>query len=1008
MKKLKIIAAAIMAAAAIAAAENDLADMPGVAPEPAGGWKSRGIAIAAPSPADVGRFCAFVKNTLKPAGVDTLVLLVRYRYQFKSHPECRSGDPISLADARSIKAACDAAGIRLIPKMNLLGHQSGNEIHDGLLKGHPELDESPEKKTVSHNYCRSICPTHPDSRRIVLELVDELVDAFGADALHIGCDEVFEIGNCPRCRAVPKSKLFADWVNGIARHLKARGVSTLMWGDRLLDAKATGYGEWEASANGTSAALGMVDKDVAICDWHYENRKAYKSVEVFADAGYKMYLCPWRFAENAQKFLSYAVAHDKGQYLGLLFTTWCGCADFMDAVEGRRLRHKPGSKSAQTLAALRRNFRYLFPAAKSLPGCGGELVLNGGFEDVVDGKTVGWNAVGRKFVYRDGEGRNGTRALCYENDDPSFYSFPGQKIQLKAGHAYEYQVWVKTENLSGEESGATICIEWCNSDGKWLGGAYVNGVKGTKDWTLVKGVTDKVPQEAVTARVNPYVRKGMKGKAWFDDVSVREYVLPPVAGVYSTAYRNMAADGEVTFRAALDVPEDHAGPDLATWFTYQNAKGDVCRMRATNAIGDSVTLSVAELKMGAQRIAAELFDGAKRLGRAEATFTRLDRMPPMATWFDRHGRTIVDGKPFFPLGMYWSAVTTNKIETYAKGPFNCLMPYHAPDSTDIMDLCHAKGLKVIYSVKDIYSGTRWAPKGIKTEADETRYIMDRVSRFKNHPALLAWYLNDELPLSMLPRLAARRDLMEKLDLGHPGWSVLYQYNSIREYMPSFDVVGTDPYPIPDKPAATATEWTRKTMRGTLGCKPVWQVPQAFNWAAYRKTPEEKARCRAPTEAELRSMCWQCIAQGANGLVMYSFFDLEKRPNGEEFERRWAECCRVGAEIRAQFPVLLSDEGADRRIVGGLGYGSPDKDWKGPKYPMSARAWVKDGCTYVLVVNGYDKARHLDVSLLDRRYGEVASVFGPNPKLEHGERFDRLKLDLGPLEPALVCLPRSKK
>ena len=113
MKKLKIIAAAIMAAAAVAAAGNDRADMPGVAPEPAGGWKSRGIAIAAPSPADVGRFCAFVKNTLKPAGVDTLVLLVRYRYQFKSHPECRSGDPISLADARAIRAACDAAGIRL-------------------------------------------------------------------------------------------------------------------------------------------------------------------------------------------------------------------------------------------------------------------------------------------------------------------------------------------------------------------------------------------------------------------------------------------------------------------------------------------------------------------------------------------------------------------------------------------------------------------------------------------------------------------------------------------------------------------------------------------------------------------------------------------------------------------------------------------------------------------------------------------------------------------------------
>ena len=673
-----------------------------------------------------------------------------------------------------------------------------------------------------------------------------------------------------------------------------------------------------------------------------------------------------------------------------------------EAVHVHNFGDRPWQKKLRIIAAA------IMAAAKSLPSSGGEeLVLNGGFDEVADGKTAHWNTIGQKFTYRDGVGRNGTRALCYENDDPKFYSFPGQRIQLKAGHAYEYQVWVKTENLTGKESGATVCIEWSDANGKWLGGAYVGGVKGTKDWTCVKGVTDKVPKGAVSARVSPYVRRGMKGKAWFDEVSVREYVLPPVAGVYSTAYRNMAAEGEVTFRAALDVPEDRAGPGLATWFTYQNTKGDVCRTRATNSLGESVTLKVAEMKMGAQRVAAELFDGKERLGGAETTFTRVERMPKMSTWFDRQGRAIVDGKPFFPLGMYWSAVTTNKIETYAKGPFNCLMPYHAPTSTDIMDLCHAKGLKVIYSVKDIYSGTRWVPKGIKTEADEVRYVTDRVNRFKDHPALLAWYLNDELPLSMLPRLAARRDLMEKLDPGHPGWSVLYQYNSIREYMPSFDVVGTDPYPIPSKPAAMATEWTKKTVRGTLGCKPVWQVPQAFNWAGYRKTPEEKAKCRAPTEAELRSMCWQCIANGANGLVMYSFFDLEKRPNGEAFERRWAECCRVGEEIRAQFPVLLSVEGAGRQIVTGVGHMKPDDGWKGPKYPVSARGWVKDGAEYVLVVNGYEKELHVTVGLAGLGRTAAESVFGPEPKLVPRENSDSLRLRLAPLEPALVRLHRSK-
>ena len=323
MKKLKmfalVVAGVTIFVSAFGAAEDQ--DMPGVAPEPAGGWKTKAICISVPAPKDVGRFCTFVKDTLKPAGVDTVVLLVRYKYQFTSHPGCVTKDAISLDDAKAIKRACDDAGIRLIPKMNLLGHQSGNTISDGLLKAYPELDESPEKKNVRNNYCRSICPKHPDSMRIVTDLADELVEAFGADALHIGCDEVFEIGNCPRCKDTPTSKLFADWVNGIARHLKSRGVDTMIWGDRLLDAKTTGYGEWEASDNGTSDAVNMLDKDIAICDWHYENCPAYPSVDVFADAGRKIYLCPPTTADSIS-----ASSSPRGVRAKTLWTCWKGRA----------------------------------------------------------------------------------------------------------------------------------------------------------------------------------------------------------------------------------------------------------------------------------------------------------------------------------------------------------------------------------------------------------------------------------------------------------------------------------------------------------------------------------------------------------------------------------------------------------------------------------------------------------------------------------------------------------
>ena len=619
----------------------------------------------------------------------------------------------------------------------------------------------------------------------------------------------------------------------------------------------------------------------------------------------------------------------------------------------------------------------------------GPIVRNGGFEDVKGGATVGWNAVGRRYVYVDGAGRSGTRALAFENDDPKFYSFPGQRIELKAGKTYKYEVWVRTENLKGDESGASICIEWSGPDGKWLGGSYTSGVKGTKDWTRVEGVTQPIPANARSFRVSPYVRKGLTGKAWFDDISVTPYVRPPVMGLYSSAYRNVAASGPITFKAAVSLDADEY-PLPATRGVLRYTGADGARHETATVIAGNeatATLDVAALAPGKQDVAFVLVKGdGKEAASATCPFTRVVQMPERAVWFDEFGRTIVNGQPFFPLGMYWGGITTNKFEIYAKGPFNCLMPYASPTSKDLMDLCHAHGVKVIYSVKDVFSGTHWAPKGVNTEADEVAYITARVSKFKDHPALLAWYLNDELPLSMLPRLSARRDLLEKLDPGHPGWVVLYQYSQIADYMPSFDVIGTDPYPIP-RPAAMASTWTRATRKGTMGRKPLWQVPQAFDWAAYKKTPEEKKKNRAPTEAELRAMCWQCIACGENGLVMYSWFDLWKEPNGVPFAQRWAEVCRVGQEIKEQIPVLLATGPAPSVS------GAPDE--------LAVRTWGKDGAAYVLVVNTTDKPFTASLTLSEP-FAAAQRVIGPAPTLAG----TALGLALAPLEPALVRLMRK--
>jgi len=106
-----------------------------------------------------------------------------------------------------------------------------------------------------------------------------------------------------------------------------------MWGDRLLNAKVVDH-TWEGADNGTETALPLLPKDIVITDWHYEDRAEYPSAGIFAEAGLQVYLCPFRSAENAAKFIDYSAAHDKGNIIGVMETTWIPLKYFMDALEG--------------------------------------------------------------------------------------------------------------------------------------------------------------------------------------------------------------------------------------------------------------------------------------------------------------------------------------------------------------------------------------------------------------------------------------------------------------------------------------------------------------------------------------------------------------------------------------------------------------------------------------------------------------------------------------------------
>lgn len=327
----------------------------------------RGFCIGSPRPDRVDEFVTFIEKELAPRQVNTLILRVDFNYEFKSHPELRDSIALSKRDVRKMVRACQNHHIRLIPQINLLGHQSWANKVTNLLRVYPQFDETPHVQmpekyqwpNADGLYCKSYCPLHPDVHKVVFDLVDEICEVFEADAFHAGMDEVFYIGHekCPRCSGRDKAELFAGEVKTIRDHLAQTNRTLWIWGDRLLDGKTTGLGMWEASMNNTHRAIDLIPRDVMICDWHYE--RPDQTPVYFAMKGLKVMTCPWRMPKNAVlqaqdmvKYRATATKAMKENFHGMIQTVWSDAGSFLDEYYGRKKADDSGNTASNCFRAL--------------------------------------------------------------------------------------------------------------------------------------------------------------------------------------------------------------------------------------------------------------------------------------------------------------------------------------------------------------------------------------------------------------------------------------------------------------------------------------------------------------------------------------------------------------------------------------------------------------------------------------------------------------------------------
>lgn len=326
------------------------------APEP-GFREWNGVHFLSPGRQGLPLLKRVIEESLAPMGVNVVILEVNYGFEYESHPELRQSGGLSREDVRQLRALCARHGIRLIPQFNCLGHQSWAENTFPLLIEYPQFDETPQIPLNNPDiYCRSWCPLHPEVNEVIFDLMDELIDAFQPDAFHVGMDEVFLIasGQCPRCKGKDPAELFAKAINDYHRHLTGkRKLTMLMWGDRLLNARETGFSAWEASASGTDAAIDKIPKDIIVCDWHYGLRDRYPSIGVFIEKGFRVWPSSWKDLEPSLALVRDAKRHRTPLMIGHLNTTWMSSPELYRAILREGAPAEWGEMATQVAESLR-------------------------------------------------------------------------------------------------------------------------------------------------------------------------------------------------------------------------------------------------------------------------------------------------------------------------------------------------------------------------------------------------------------------------------------------------------------------------------------------------------------------------------------------------------------------------------------------------------------------------------------------------------------------------------
>ena len=408
---------------------------------------------------------------------------------------------------------------------------------------------------------------------------------------------------------------------------------------------------------------------------------------------------------------------------------------------------------------------------------------------------------------------------------------------------------------------------------------------------------------SVEARCSrPVIDQGESGEGWnnaiawygVDGRKVSAQAIPQMVFGVSRQFRHIIADGTV--------PDGAAACTVQFGFDVPNlGKGECAEYR--NAM----------LSFGREPLAGA---GTNRDALVEALYAQ-DAPPPKATLRD-DGMTLIDGKPFFPIGMYsvcrreFNGDNLDRAFAGLKDAgFNFAHTYGDSYDPEFLSAARRHGFKL------------W----VQARMPDEKFL----SVGRHDPSILAWYLGDDTATHITPQeLKAYNAAVKAVDpfrltCQADGLHAELPVSRYAAYVRWTDVFMPEIYPVRNGEgdvsdrtcvASVIRDMKRcvEDMRRFGDGRPhgLWPIIQYFkgwgDWGHF------------PTREQLFAMTWASLIHGANGITWYTYGGRTDPAKGlhnagvTSTPERWKAISDLATQIRHWSPVLLERTPREQPMV----------------------------------------------------------------------------------------------